>query len=404
MTLRLLPSLVFSALSALSGSAWAFADGNNTVTTYVQAGYQHDSNLLRRDSASGEEADKIRILAAGVQLKLPVSLQTFTAGLDVQDVRFDRFTDLDYRSHRASAGWDWRLTPDIGGKLGWADERQPVQLKYLDQKLLDETKDRRLNASVFYRFQPEWQVEAGADDGRTTHTLQARQYLDNDSRGYSTGLRYLPTTGSSVALVAKRSTADYPNREVPVVPPTITLPFFLVDNGYTQRDLRLTADWRASETATVSAYAGQTKREHHQLNGRDFSGATGRLALDWLVSGKLRFVTGTWREIGGDEQSAFSSYAIRRGWNVEPTWYATPKVQAKLSWRQERLQYAGAPATAVGVEQRSDKEKMLSVSADYEVLTNVVLSLSHSREKRESNQAPENYRDRMTSLFIKASF
>ncbi|WP_137938332.1 XrtB/PEP-CTERM-associated polysaccharide biosynthesis outer membrane protein EpsL [Chitinivorax sp. B] len=391
--------LICGAFSAVSSGLIAAPDEGDRFLAYGQIGLTHDSNVLR--SATDVRADRIRVLAGGIKAWMPFSLQRIDAQLDAQDVDYQDLSSFNYRSHRAEVGWDWRLTSNAGGRLAWSNNRRPVELKYLTEAQRDVTNVNRVSGNGFYRFMPEWQIEAGADRSRTDHTLDSRRFLDYEVDSYSTGFRYLPATGSSVALTWRHLRATYPNQQAWLPPGGIILG---IDNGYRQNELNLSTEWQITALTSLHGNVGHVSRSHQQVSARDYSGYVGRLGVKYQLTGKVGLQSSMWREIGGDEQSAISSYAIRKGIRFEPSWSISPKLQARLSWQYERLSYVGGAGDLLGIEPRIDKENQLSIGVDYEWIRNSTLSLSFGREHRDSTGVNGSYDARTAGLSVKASY
>ncbi|MBB5019571.1 hypothetical protein HNQ59_002873 [Chitinivorax tropicus] len=373
-------------------------DEGDRFVAYGQAGYTHDSNITR--SAQRVQADSMRALAAGVKWWMPVSLQRFDAKLDAQDVRYHSLTGLNYRSHQGEVGWDWRITPNAGGRLSWANSRRPVELRYLDLAERDVTNVNRISGTGFYRFMPEWQVEAGANRSKTEHTLNSRRVLNYDVDQYSAGFRYLPATGSSVGLTYSRLNAKYPNQQAIVFPGSAQG----IDAGYRQDEVGVSVDWQVTGLTSLQGNVGHVRRTHPQVTARDYAGYTGRLGLRHQLTGKIRLQGTMWREIGGDEQSAYFNYALRNGIRIEPFWALSPKVQARMSWQYERLSYAAGNQGLFNIDPRVNRESQFTIGLDYEWMRNSTISLSFSKEHRDSTVENGDYDANTAGLTIRASY
>jgi hypothetical protein len=93
----------------------ALADG--ALTLFVEEIVTHNNNVLRFPSGvnfpagaeSSSRTDTYHTTAVGLTFDVPVSRQRFQGGFTWNDIRYDRYSSLDYTGHDARAIWLWQI-------------------------------------------------------------------------------------------------------------------------------------------------------------------------------------------------------------------------------------------------------------------------------------------------------
>ncbi len=118
----------------------------------------------------------------------------------------------------------------------------------------------------------------------STHSAATRSSLDFAGRTVGAEIRYRTPKLSWLALQARRTDRNYPNREV--------FGFTTVDNGHREFRLNTVASWQYSGTTKIDARVGHVDLRHDQLAVRHFSGVTWQVGTQWDATPKLRLRLG----------------------------------------------------------------------------------------------------------------
>ncbi|CAN7362421.1 XrtB/PEP-CTERM-associated polysaccharide biosynthesis outer membrane protein EpsL [Duganella sp. LjRoot269] len=384
-------SLAIRRLRAAPVSAFAFAAGvlcggsahatlSDTIHPFVGVSYNYDDNLFRQPdgAASGAQSDTSRNAYVGISLERPVARQLFTANAQISRVTFQRFDQLDYNGKNASANWLWRLGEHLDGNLGgtYAETLASFNDFHVTERNL--RKQRGEYAELNWRFHPSWRARGRYSSDKSEFDLASQRFLDRTEDNTELGLDYLVSSGSSVGLQANRLKGHYPN---------IQNAGLLLDQGYTENDLRLKVDWHFSALTTVQLLLGHGSRTHDSFTTRDASGTTGRLVATWLPRTSLRVVGSLSREFVPFEGS-IATYSLNKGASVKASWVISSKVSADAKYSRVQRDYRGLQGIpGLGNTDSSDSTRSAGVGLNYQARSNIQLGLSVFRESRNANQS-----------------
>lgn len=323
--LALLTGVLFSASAA--------AGPSDALHVYAGLGWAHDDNLLRvPDGAAcfdGQCGDSWWLAEGGLVFDHMYSRQRIAAFAKLSRAKFDHFRQLDYDGKDAQATWYWQLGNHLEGKAGAT--YQQVLAPYTDFASNERNlrQERKLFADGTWRFHPSWSVRAAAASDKFTYDLDSQRYNDRTEDAFELEGGYLPRSGSTVGLVARRLKGRYPHlRPVGGV---------LVNEDFTQDELKLHVNWLATGITTVQLLAGWVQRDQPGYAGKT-SGVNGRLSAVYAPGGKMSYNAAVWREFGPIE-STVVNYTLNKGASVGATWEATAKVKVDASVVYERRDY-----------------------------------------------------------------
>lgn len=396
-----------AVLAAACGIAWAggaCADAADAFNFTVGRSLMRDDNIFRlSDDADAaaligtrERGDTVATTFAGIRFDRLVSRQRLNASINLSQIRYDRFKLLDHDARDLKAGWDWELGRHFFGRIAWSksealtdfgDFRSPVQNI--------NTYERRTWGGHF-RLHPAWSLGANAFRADSDNSSPLRETSRYAADGSEAVLQYTPRSGNVLALRLRRTDGKYPNRQVVVGS--------LIDNSYRQDEIEGSLAWRPSGASRIEARLASVRRRHDEVPLRDFSGAVGRLAWDWTITGKTALNVAVRREIGAQED-ILSSYVVTRALSLGPTWTPTAKtfVQAQFEWRER--DYLGDPVAGLaGIEKRQDRLRVASLSATWMPMTAIQVGMTLRRERRDSNYAGIPYLANVAFLNAQFSF
>lgn len=361
------------------------------VVFSVSGGLYHDNNLFRlSDSVSplsvlgtDHKSDTIYRVAAGLKADIPVSRQRLLFDAQVDDYKYDRFSRLDHVGYRAGGAWKWQVASALSGDIGYSRQRYMANLAELQSQTKDMITVDHAFANAGLLVTPRWRVRGGLDWYKYDHGDLARESIDSRTSSATVGLDYVTPANNSVGAQVKYTDGNYPNREV--------IATSTVDNQYKETEASAVMHWMVTGKSTFDGRLGYTRRTHEQVPQRDFSGATGRLSLDWSPAAKTILNFAAWREIRSVEDFA-ASYVLTKGVGFGPSWAPTSKLvfQAKLVY--EKRDYEGDPGFVLAsTPQREDTIRGARLSAGYAPRRNIDLAVTAERGTRSSNTAFRDY-------------
>lgn len=378
-----------------AGDAFNFSIGQSVLRDDNVFRLAPDANAQRLLGAASR-GDNISTTSAALRFDRPVALQRLYANLGVSRVRYGRFTHLDHDSQNLSAGWDWALGSHWRGTFAWSRNEALSDFGEIRSTGKNIATYERASFSAGYQFHPEWTAGAVVFRNTGDNSSAARATATFEANGAEAFLEHATGRGSAIALLARRTDADYPNQEA--------VNSGLVDNSYRQDEIEARGAYRAGGASRFDLRLAQVWRKHEQAPARDFAGASGKLSWDWQLNGKSALNVSAWREIGA-RGDVLASYVVTRAISVLPSWQPTPKTLLQLGLERLALDYRGDPVAILsGIEKREDRLRLWSFSAGYSPITNLQLSLSLRRERRASNYAGMPYRANGATLSAQFDF
>ncbi|MBV7535980.1 outer membrane beta-barrel protein [Duganella sp. sic0402] len=354
----------------------AHAELSDTIKPFVAIGYTHDDNLLRLEDGQqldGGRADNIRQAQAGLSFKWPLGRQEFTGSAKASRVSFDHFSQLDYTGQDYQGAWNWVVGNHLSGHLGgsYSQTIAPFSDFHSNQRNLKTQK--RGYYDIFWRFHPSWQVHAGYNQDKFDYDLESQRFNTRTEKATDAGFDYLASTGSTVGLVARRLTGDYPF--------ALTQGQFAQESGYTQDELKLKVLWNISEVSQLQFLGGRVKRKHDLSASHDSSGTNARLTAQWSPRARLRLSAAAWREFTAVESSVLN-YALGKGGSVVASWAWSAKVRLEAQARQEKRDFNGQIANVLPINY-DDTTRSASASITYAPTERSQLSVQYAHEKRD---------------------
>lgn len=366
-------------------------DNEDTFTPYVRGLYGYDSNLFRLQNdqeanavlGTTDTSESFYTLAAGMDMNLHVSRQVIRAHAEYNQTWFNQYKLLDYDGRDAYLKWDWLVGRVATGDVGIAETR--TQASYTNVKKpvsnLIRTRQRFFHAAI--KLDNPWLVKFGAESVDTDNNASVQQALDATVDSVNAGVQYTSSKGSTVELISRRSDGQYPNRQLVGLTP--------IDNDYLQWDHGVAVAWAPSGKTQVSGRLNYTQRDYTEVPQRDFSGLTGLLAMDWMVSGKTTLRASLHRDIGALENDT-ASYTLNQGIAFGADWKPTAKLLFNAQLRHDDISYAGDPGFVLStVPAREDRLTTVQAGMEYSVLRNTMLGLVLKRGVRDSSEALSSY-------------
>ena len=379
-------------------------DSEDTFTPYVRGLYGYDSNLFRLQNdqeanavlGTTDTSASFYTLAAGMDVNLRVSRQVIRAHAEYNQTWFNQYKLLDYDGRDAYLKWDWLVGSVATGDVGIAETLTQASYTNVKQPVsnLIRTRQRFFHAAI--KLDNPWLVKFGAERVDTDNNASVQQALDATVDSVNAGVQYTSSKGSTVELISRRSDGQYPNRQLVGLAP--------IDNDYLQWDNGVAVAWAPSGKTQVSGRLNYTQRDHAEVPQRDFSGLTGLLALDWMVTGKTTLRASLHRDIGALENDT-ASYTLNQGIAFGADWKPTAKLVFNAQLRHDDISYAGDPGFVLSTAPaREDRLTTVQAGMQYSVLRNTMLGLVLKRGVRDSSEAFSSYGYNSALINLRSEF
>lgn len=323
--LALLASLMCSTATAAQG---------DVLQVYGSAGYSYDDNLLRvaddQPAFDGQRSDSWLQAEVGLILDKPYKRQRLVASTRLSRFMFDHFSQLDYTGKDLQGTWYWEFGNRFDGKAGasYVETLAPYTDFNSDQRNLRQ--QRRAFVDGAYKFHPRWRARAAYTREEFTYDLVRQQI--NDRTEYTSELEadYLAPTGSTIGLVLRHIEGEYPNGQL--------VGGLVVDDDFTQNEIKARVDWKASGLTKVQVLAGWARRKQPSFGDFSTSGFNGRISAEYTPRGKVSYNAAAWRDFAPIESTTVS-YSLNKGASIGATWEATGQVKVEAYGSYERREY-----------------------------------------------------------------
>ncbi len=392
-------ALPLTLLLASLGSSPAMAGPYDALHVYGSVGYFHDDNLFRLpDGVPGydnQRSDAAFQTVLGLFFDKMYGRQKVFLQAKRSKVKFDHFKQLDYDGKDYLGRLNWQLGNHLEGSVG-ASYSQTLA-PYTDFRSRE--RNLRVQKSEFFdgawRLHPSWRVRAGATRDRYTYELPIQRINDRTETAAEVGFDYLPSSGSTAGLVARRIKGEYNNLRV--------FNGIVLDESFVQEELKAKIDWRVTPISTIQVLAGHARRTHDGLGQRDASGFNGRITVSSAPRVKLRVNAALYREFTPVE-SNIVTYALSRGASAGATWDATAKIRVEGSVSSERRAYE--TSLTVNGADLSDKLRRASLNATWSPRPALQVVAGVARERRDGSVflGSGSYKSNTVSLNASAQF
>jgi exopolysaccharide biosynthesis operon protein EpsL len=328
---RPLALLILSAFATVP----AGAGPNDALHVYGGVAYGHDDNLLRipdgQPAFDNTRGDSWWTREGGLIFDKMYSRQRITLVAKLSKTNFDHFKQLDYDGKDLQANWAWQLGNHLEGKVGYS--MQQVLAPYTDFSSAERNlrRTRSSYAEGAWRFHSAWRVRTGFQRDKYTYEAFSNRYNNRTEDATEVELDYLPRSGSTIGLVARRVKGKYP------FPRPVGQ--FTFNDSFTQDELKARVKWLATGSTTLDALVGYTRRDQASFGEGKTSGVAGKINATYQPRGKMTYKVSVWRDFAPLE-STLVSYTLNKGASVGAQWDATAKISVNADAIYERRNYS----------------------------------------------------------------
>jgi exopolysaccharide biosynthesis operon protein EpsL len=388
---------VLASAAALFGLP-AHAKEGDTFRPFVSYTHYYDSNLYRLAESEKnlvpQLSDQYGVLSAGLNVDWRPGRQRITASASKNQVRFSRYSNLDYDGSDYQLKWNWRLGNHWTGQVGATESATQSSLSdQLGLPVNNQVTRENQFASAEWQFHPRWNAGVGAAAATSINSTAGLAPADYEDTSVSATLGYTTPKGSKLRGQLRQVEGEYPNR-----------PVTYVDRLYTQTEYNLLGDWSLTGKLTARGRIGYTQRENDTQSQRDFSGVTGRVSADYVPTGKTMLTWALYREISNSDDLR-ATYQVSTGTSLGAAWLLTSKVTLRASGSFANLSSEGDTGLVIpGLVQRDEDTVSGSLSLSYAPLHMATIDVGLQAGRRDSNVPANDYTFHSVFVSVRADF
>lgn len=405
---RQLVVITLGALCALP----VMAKEGDTFRPFVSYARYYDNNLFRLDDVGdsipvlknggpvfvtkSSASDQFGVLNAGLNVDWRPGRQQVQASASKSQVRYARYTSLDYDGSDYSLRWNWRVGNRWSGRVGATET--VTQSSFADWYSLTAvnnqvTRDSQF-ASAAWQFHPRWDIGAEATASSAANSTSEQKAQNYEANSYALTLGYSTPKGSKLRGQLLQIDGKYPNRPLSL----------FVDNTYTQSEYNVLADWNITGKLVARSKLGYVQRENGSLSQRDFSGVAGRVSVDYFASAKTALSWAIYREISNSDD-IIATYQVKTGTSLGWLWQATSKLSLRANGSIDNRSFEGDSGIASpGALQREEEVVSGSLSLSYSPVRPFTIDLGYQTGRRDSNISDGDYTFDSVFLNMRADF
>jgi hypothetical protein len=346
------------------------------------AGAMYDDNVTRIPVR--ERSDLITRLGIGgtygarVIGRQSVVLDAYGEYRSYQDL-----SELDHFAYGTTAEWLWELGNNLAGTLGWRRNHRLAELGERRVASKQMITDDRLDATGAYRISPDFRLTGGYGAVHVDRDNVPEEVATTNAWAARGGIEYVSGLANTVGLEMRYGQGDAPVDSIVIG--------FFPGNRYTERDIALTIAYNLAFDLRLRGRLGHTTREYTDLPENDFSGTTGRAAIEWRPGVKTLLLLEGFRQ-ADPIIDADALHVDRRGAIFGISWAATVKLVFGARFIHERRIYVGDPGAALlGGPLRDDTLRTTSFTVGWEPVRHWQFSSALDFGDRESNILGQNY-------------
>jgi exopolysaccharide biosynthesis operon protein EpsL len=375
----------------------ATAAPGDVVQVYGSLGFVYDDNLLRipegEPAFDNQRSDAVVQTEIGLILDKPYKRQRFAATAKLSRFTFDHFDQLDYTGEDLQGTWYWQLGNHLEGKAGATYVQTLAPYTDIRTNERNLRQQRRGFVDGAWTLHPRWRTRAALTREKFTYDLASQRFNERTEDTGELGADYLAPSGSTVGLVLRKIKGEYTNGR-PLGP-------FIVDDNFTQDEVKANVHWLVSGVTTVQALAGWARRKQPSLGPDATSGANGRISAEFTPRGKISYNAALWRDFAPIE-STIVSYTLNKGASIGATWEPTAHITVDGKAIYERREYSARFAFP-GAGDLTDSLRTANLRATWSPRRNVQLTAEYAHQARTGSAVLGQGRFRSNSVAFNVS-
>lgn len=354
------------------------ADETRPTGVMLEAGVMRDDNVLRTETAP--QADTVTRVGGAVRHEQRIiGRQRLRLDARGDYYKYDRSSNLDHAAYALAGNWLWEVGNNLAGTLGAGYVQRQADLTETQADRLDLVKSATVTGTAAYLITPGLRLRGGLSGLKDERTQAVK--TESNAASVTAALEYVSPLLNTIG-VEYRSTQGAAPLAVGAIG----------DPDYVERELAVVATYALGAQLRVAGRLGYTARDYDQETAtqHNFSGATGRMSLDWLPGNKTVLRFDAYREPRSVIDVA-ASHMIVAGVGFGPRWALTNKVVLGAQLVRERRVFDGDPSLGAGITRRDELIHLARISVGWEPARFWQLSAAFDHGERESNIVGRDY-------------
>lgn len=365
----------------------AAADEYDVLNLVVGGSVTHDSNLFRLPDS---RSDTISTGYVGLRIDKPYAQQRFQLDVTETASRYREFSNLDLNALSYRGAWLWHLSPRVSGTLSAVHTESLASFEETTgtqrNVRISDNRIFNLDGSLFGG----WHVLMGVSQSEQKSEQPFQPVPDFRSVSGEAGIKYLASSGSSIAVTQRLIRGNYLN--------TVVDPNNSRYDGYRQYESELNASWILNGHSTVTGRLAWLERHNDIFTQGDFSGLAGNLGYGWTPTAKLRLDFSARRDIRPYVDTfSNSTYEVDNVLSLGPTWQATAKIAVRAHLEYGQSYFRGGSAAPTVLSRRDTRTNAL-LGVNWSPLRSISVGASLEHQRRSSNDLPFNYETTIASV------
>lgn len=365
--------------------------------------FTRDSNIFRAPSdgsvpGATDVSDTVSTTTLLGGIDAPFGRQRATAEAQISHNKFNDQDQLDHTGVRLAAGLDWETAGRLSGTLALIGQQRLA--RYGIEGTAPTTEEnleraRQLTATVQYGGPAILALYGLFEHRAVNYTLGTADFdrLDYDRNMVGVGLRYRVGGALTVGGELRTGKGEYPNFRISDGDPATPDPE--TPDDFDRHEAALTAVWVPTGSSRLSARLAATKQDH-DIESRDFDGATGSLLWNYDPGGKLRFETELRRDtgqeldplrIGGVIDAVGNASRVASRIQLRGFYEATAKVRldALVRYTRRKLEENALIGVSQVGARGDDSTTVLRLGVRWEPTRAIALGCGIGREQRDAS-------------------
>jgi hypothetical protein len=381
---------------ALPVAPLAFAD-DSALVPYASAQAEYQSNIFNlhdKGQAEAENGDRtlddtVTRWVAGVEGRLPVSLQTLHATVEGRHLAFSHFDRLDHDEYLVDAGLDWEVASALNGVLDYRQERRMASFEDRDTTALTIEHERTATGTANIDLDQDWRVETRVQSRQLDSPLPEAPQLRLEENLVQVGVKY-----PDEAALSYGAYAQYLDGRFAHVPGR---------GKFDQQTVAATLNYSTGDPAHISAddlyrigaMLGYTQRQDQEGGGGKVSGITGAIDYHRQLTGKTSMDAELFRRV--DSYVGSAGAQKETGGGIAFSWEATSLISLVGAYQRAQSAFQGSSGAG-------DMREVAALILKYQMLPWLGIRPYVGYQARDSNSALDSFHSEMMGLEVLARF
>lgn len=383
--------VIVTTLAGLSLPTRAVAQLVGTAS--VSGHYEYNSNVFNLASETanpgggGKGGDSYYSYATSLASTYKFRRQELYATASIENLRYQKFTQLDHTDYSLGTGLRWVLGQFLDGHLGVSRTHNQVPFENLSNQVLALTVSTQQSetALIGLKLLNDWRVEASGTTSRNSTPIAQDPNSELLQNSGGLALKYVGIGGLATGFRAQYLAGRYSGADA------------ALNSSFDQFTAGATAQYKLRRT-TLDAQLGYTTR--NSANGlNNTSGITALLDLQQQVTPRTSYTVKIERTINSYLPTIGSEIDTDAGFTID--WRATYKVHLNLGYTFTYRDYPVQPGFRPGAN-RVDYQHNANLTLAYQARSWLSISPYASVFARNSNERDGDFQSNIVGVTVTA--